>query len=157
MVLRAIWQFIDRDVTHKILYGPEGSWCPYTILWVTDQSINCYLARSAMNYLLYYTQYMQICQTTCFCYCISKTKNEFGQNPEENIILIGLGQYTKILTGQYTKLLTGCANKDKYINTWAFPYWPGYHHETPILARDAVEGQYGNAHVLNYLLHTSDI
>jgi len=63
------------------------------------------LARSAMNYLLYYTQYMQICQTTCFCYCISKTKNEFRQNPEENIILIGPGQYTKILTG--------CANKDK--------------------------------------------
>jgi hypothetical protein len=52
---------------------------------------------------LYYTQYMQICQTTCFCYCISKTKNEFGQNPEENIILIGPGPYTKILTGQYTK------------------------------------------------------
>jgi hypothetical protein len=24
----------------------------------------------------------------------------------------------------------------------AFPYWPGYHPETPILARDAVEGQY---------------
>jgi hypothetical protein len=47
-----------------------------------------------MNYLLYYTQYMQICQTTCFCYCISKTKNEFGQNPEENIILIGSGPYT---------------------------------------------------------------
>jgi hypothetical protein len=30
------------------------------------------------------------------------------------------------------------------INTWAFPYWPGYHPETPILARDAVEGQYGS-------------
>jgi hypothetical protein len=28
--------------------------------------------------------------------------------------------------------------------TWAFPYWPGYHPETPILARDAVEGQYGS-------------
>jgi hypothetical protein len=26
------------------------------------------------------------------------------------------------------------------INTWAFPYWPGYHPETPILARDGVEG-----------------
>ena len=26
-------------VTHKILYGPERSWGPYTILWVTDQSI----------------------------------------------------------------------------------------------------------------------
>jgi hypothetical protein len=24
------------------------------------------------------------------------------------------------------------------INTWAFPYWPGYHPETPILARDGV-------------------
>jgi hypothetical protein len=36
---------------------------------------------------------MQICQTTCFCYCISKTKNELGQNPKENIILIGPGQY----------------------------------------------------------------
>jgi hypothetical protein len=30
------------------------------------------------------------------------------------------------------------------INTWAFPYWPGYHPETPILTRDAVEGQYGS-------------
>ena len=30
------------------------------------------------------------------------------------------------------------------INTWAFPYWPGYHPETPILARDGVEGQYGS-------------
>jgi hypothetical protein len=54
------------------------------------------MARSAMTYLLYYTQYMQICQTTCFCYCISKTKNEFGQNPEENIcfrIWTGPDQY----------------------------------------------------------------
>ena len=30
------------------------------------------------------------------------------------------------------------------INTWAFPYWPGYHPETPILARDGVECQYGS-------------
>ena len=36
------------------------------------------------------------------------------------------------------------------INTWAFPHWPGYHPETPILARDGVEtrdgveGQYGS-------------
>jgi hypothetical protein len=26
-----------------------------------------------------------------------------------------------------------------YINTWTFPYQPGYHPKTPILARDAVE------------------
>ena len=49
---------------------------------------------------------MQICQKTCFCYCISKTKkNEFGQNPEENIILIGPGQYTKILIYVLTLVL----------------------------------------------------
>ena len=24
------------------------------------------------------------------------------------------------------------------INTWAFPYWPGYHPEIPVLAQDAV-------------------
>jgi hypothetical protein len=64
---------MNRDVTHKI-YGPKRSWDPYTVLWVTDRSISCHLARSAMNYLLYYIQYMQICQTTCFCYFISKTK-----------------------------------------------------------------------------------
>jgi hypothetical protein len=28
------------------------------------------------------------------------------------------------------------------INTWTFPYWPGYHPETPILVRDGVEAQY---------------
>ena len=91
---------MDRDVTHKILYGPKRSWGTYTILWVTDRSINCHLVR-----------YMQICQRTCFCYCISKTKSEFGQNPEENIILIGPGPYTKILTGQYTKILSASQTK----------------------------------------------
>jgi hypothetical protein len=87
------------------VYGPGCH--PQNIIWteaVTDRSINCQLARSAMNYLLCHTQYMQICET-CFCYCISKTINEFGQNPENNIILIGPGQYTKILDR--------CANKDK--------------------------------------------
>jgi hypothetical protein len=28
------------------------------------------------------------------------------------------------------------------INTWPFPYQPGYHPETPISALDAVEGRY---------------
>ena len=50
-----------------------------------------------------------------------------------------------------------CNGQYLQINTWAFPYWPGYHPETPILARDAVAGQYGNAHVLNYLLHNDFI
>ena len=66
-------------------------------VYVTDLSINCHMARSAMPFLLYYTQYMQICQTKCFYYCISKTKNEFEQNPQENIILIGPGQYHTII------------------------------------------------------------
>jgi hypothetical protein len=73
--------------------------CLHVIYYNAIMLYNSHLARSAMNYLIYYTQYMQICQTICFCYCISKTKNEFGQNSEENIILIGPGPYTKILTG----------------------------------------------------------
>ena len=46
MALRAKWQFMDRSVTHKIVYGP------YNILRVTSRSINCHMALSAMNYLL---------------------------------------------------------------------------------------------------------
>jgi hypothetical protein len=42
-----------------------------------------------MNYLLYYTHYLNICQTTCVLLLYTKAKNEFGQNPEENIILTG--------------------------------------------------------------------
>ena len=33
------------------------------------------------------------------------------------------------------------------INTWAFPYWPGYNPLILILARDGVEGQYGSRDV----------
>ena len=50
-------------------------------------------------------------------------KNEFGQNPEENIALTGPGQYTNILTGSLTK-----TNRDNiivkyniYIIMWSCP------------------------------------
>jgi hypothetical protein len=56
-------------------------------------------------YVILYSIHVNLSDDMFFFYCISKTKNEFGQNPEENIILTGPGQYTKILTG--------CANKDK--------------------------------------------
>ena len=45
--------YSKRELTHKIVYGLKRIWGPYTILWVTDRSINWHLARSAMNYLLY--------------------------------------------------------------------------------------------------------
>jgi hypothetical protein len=58
---------------------------------VTDQSINCHLAQSAMNYLLYYAVLNKTNFKVwhVFSYYISKTKNEFGQNPEENSIWTG--------------------------------------------------------------------
>ena len=40
-------------------------------------------------------------------------------------IFLGIGWVHDILLIHYIQ-----------INTWAFPYWPGYHPETPILARD---------------------
>jgi hypothetical protein len=88
--LRSIYYFVGEGPVHKLSFGPK---CHE--LFVILYSIHANLS------------------VTCFCYCISKTKNEFGQNSEENIILIGPGQYAKILTGQYTQILTDCANKDK--------------------------------------------
>jgi len=65
-----------------------------------------------MNYLLYYTKYLQICQTTCtllLYILLSKAKNEFEQNPEENIILTGPSQYYTFIAcwwGKYENLFT---------------------------------------------------
>jgi hypothetical protein len=36
------------------------------------------------------------------------------------------------------------------INTWAFPYWPGYHPETTILARDGVDDNQANMEMPMY-------
>jgi hypothetical protein len=56
MALRVIWQLMGRSVTPKILHRTKRSWGSYDILGVTDRSINCHLAKSAMHYLLCYTQ-----------------------------------------------------------------------------------------------------
>jgi hypothetical protein len=42
--------------------------------------------------------------------------------------------------GFWPTLHVDIQNVDLQINTWAFPYWPGYHPETPILARDKSRG-----------------
>ena len=57
MALRVIWQYMDRSVTKKILYGPKRG--PYKMFLVTDRSIYCHITRSDMNYLLYYTFYLK--------------------------------------------------------------------------------------------------
>jgi hypothetical protein len=53
MALRAIWQFMDRDVTHKILYGPKRSWGPYTILWVNLSQVT-----DKLYHILFYLMYL---------------------------------------------------------------------------------------------------
>jgi hypothetical protein len=75
------------------------------MLWVTDRSIKCHEL-----FVILYSILGSLSDDMFFCYCIFKTKNEFGQNPEENIILTGPGQYTKILTGSLTN-----TNKDNII------------------------------------------
>ena len=92
--LRSIYYFVCDRPVHKLPFGPK-----------------CYELFAILYYNCYNTS--KSVRRHAFCYFISKTKNEFGQNPEENIILIGPGPYTKILIGSYTKILTGCANKDK--------------------------------------------
>jgi hypothetical protein len=63
---RNIIQIVYETEGHLAVYGqvchPENiiwtsaSFRSINILGVTDRSINCHLAQSAMNYLLYYTQ-----------------------------------------------------------------------------------------------------
>jgi len=43
MVLRTIWLFTNWSVQARMVYGPKGSWAPYTVLAWTAQSVNCIL------------------------------------------------------------------------------------------------------------------
>ena len=81
----------DRPV-HKLPFGPK---CHE--LFVILNSIHANLSDDMFFVIVYLRQ-----------------KNEFGQNPEENIILIWPGQYTKILTAALTK--TNRANKNVKYN-----------------------------------------
>jgi hypothetical protein len=119
-----IYQIVHGTEGHMALYGPGCH--PQNIIWTEAMLRSIYYfvgdrpvyklpfgPKCHKLFVILYSIHAKLSSTTCFCYCISKTKNEFGQNPEENIILIEPGPYTKILTGQYTEILTGCANKDK--------------------------------------------
>jgi hypothetical protein len=57
MALSAKWQFMDRSVIPKMLYGPQLHFGKYNILGVTDRSKNCHMTLSAMNCL-----YIIICK-----------------------------------------------------------------------------------------------
>jgi hypothetical protein len=80
MALRAIWQFMDRDVTHKILY-----------YFVGDRPVHKlpFCPKCHELFVILYSRLANLSDGMFFCYCIYKAKNEFGQNPEENIILTG--------------------------------------------------------------------
>ena len=43
MALRAMWQSMDRDVTHKIVYGPRRQTGPLTAIWTEVPSTICYI------------------------------------------------------------------------------------------------------------------
>ena len=77
--LRSIYYFVGHRPVHKL---PFGSKCHE--LFVILYSIHANLSDD-MFLLLY----------------IQDKKNEFGQNPEENNILIGSGQYTKLLHNDF--------------------------------------------------------
>ena len=120
MALRAIWQFMDRDVTHKIFYGPKRSWGPYAILWVTDRFINCHLARSCHElFVILYSILANLLDDMFFVIVYLRQKKQFGQNPEENIIFIGPGQYIANSSwhwGSYGSIWTGPSPKQYYMD-----------------------------------------
>jgi hypothetical protein len=73
--LRSIYYCVGDRPVHKLPFGPK---CHE--LFVILYSILANLIRRHVFVIVYLRQ-----------------KNEFRQNPEENIILIGPGQYTKLL------------------------------------------------------------
>jgi hypothetical protein len=49
MVLRAIWQFMDQDVTHKILYGPKRSCELFVILYFASKNKPNFLPKERLE------------------------------------------------------------------------------------------------------------
>ena len=86
--LRSIYYFVGDRPVHKLPFGPK---CHK--LFVTLYSLLANLSDDMFFVIVYLRQ-----------------KNEFGQNPEENIILTGPGQYMQILTDSLTK-----TNRDNII------------------------------------------
>ena len=82
--LRSIYYFVGDRPVHKLPFGPK-----------------CHEL-----FAILYSMFTNLSDDMFFVIAYLRQKKEFGQNPEENIILVGPGQYTKILTGW--------ANKDKY-------------------------------------------
>ena len=84
MSLRVIWQYMDRSVTKKILYGPS-SFGPYNIFGVTNRSIYCHMTLSAMNYLLYTATCsinVYTLATNCTWRCWSQANPFWDSKPE---------------------------------------------------------------------------
>ena len=95
--LRSIYYFVGDRPVHKLPFGPK---C-YE-LFVISYSMHANLSDDM--FLLLHIQ----------------TKNEIGQNLEENIILIGPGHYTKILTVVLEK--TNRENKNVKYNIYKYRF-----------------------------------
>ena len=79
--LRSIYYFVGNRPVHKLPFGPK-----------------CHEL-----FAILYSLLANLSDDMLFVIVYLRQKNEFGQNPEENIILIWPAQYTKILTAALTK------------------------------------------------------
>ena len=79
--LRSIYYFVGDRPVHKLPFGLKCHELFVILILNTCKSVRRHV----------------------FCYCISKDKNEFGQNQKKNITLTGPGQHTVILTCSLTK------------------------------------------------------
>jgi hypothetical protein len=78
MALRAIWQFIDRDVTHKILY-----------YFVGDRLVHKLPFGPKCNelFVILYSILTNLSENMLFVIIYLRPKTSSDKNPEENIIL----------------------------------------------------------------------
>jgi hypothetical protein len=81
----------------------SGIWYPKPIHFVVEIHVFVFCLINTDLYITNNTFIYKSVRWHVFCYCISKTKNEFEQNPEKNIIWTGSGLYTDIWTSSLTK------------------------------------------------------
>ena len=100
-----IYQIVHGTKGHMTVYGPGCH--PQNIIWTEGERPVHKLPFGPKCHELFVILYSILANLSDDMFFVVivylRPKNGFGQNPEDNIILTGPGQYTVTLTGSLTK------------------------------------------------------
>jgi hypothetical protein len=121
MALRAIWEFMDRDVTHKILYGLKRSWAEvhdYNCIILTgpDQYNVFFRILFELDFDLRITKNISSDRFASIEYNITNSSWHFGPNGSDHNAPIN-----KCMMCSYLLCII-CVNKCFKNISWYIPY-----------------------------------